>query len=235
MKERKALGGSVGVLLFFILAGATVLLVPEIDLRVSALFYDPKAHFFLKDRWGCILVYRLVEAFAAFLAVGLPLCLAGTLVRKKPVFSLSRYKLMYLLLVLALGPGLVVNGIFKAHWGRARPDQIDRFGGQKHFTPAWVISKECRRNCAFASGHASMGFYLFAFAFLSPRNRRKWMAAALICGFTVGMVRIVQGSHFVSDVVFSGMMVYLVAWAVRGLMALFVEGAHWEGRPVARR
>ncbi len=215
----KGAGGFLAVLGFFAIAGTAVVLFPEIDLSVSGLFYNPEKHFFLKDLLFCTLIYRFVEVFSGFLALGLPLLLLIVLVRRKPIFLFDRKKIVYLILVLAIGPGLMVNVLFKDNWGRARPDQVQEFGGQKRFTSAWVMSNECMQNCAFVSGHASMGFYLFGFAFLSHHHRKKWMGLALICGFVIGLVRIMQGSHFVSDVIFAGMMVYLVAWLLSVLIA----------------
>jgi len=216
----KGADGFLAVLGFFAIAGAAVVLFPGIDLSVSGLFYNPEKHFFLKDLLFCTLVYRFVEVFSGFLALVLPILFLITLVRRKPIFRFDRKKIVYLILVLAIGPGLMVNVLLKDHWGRARPNQVQEFGGQKRFTSAWVMSNECMQNCAFVSGHASMGFYLFAFAFLSHHHRKKWMGLALICGFVIGLVRIMQGSHFVSDVIFAGMMVYLVAW----ILSLIIAG-----------
>ncbi len=219
VERMKAAGGSWAVLVFFAAAGAALLVFPQIDLGVSALFFDPVKHFFLKDRLICRLIYHSVEVFAVSLAVGLPLLFLFIQVKKRPIFTLNRKKIVYLLLVLALGPGVIVNVVFKDNWGRARPDQIAQFGGEKRFTPAWVLSDQCRQNCAFVSGHASMGFYLFAFAFLFPKHRKKWTGAAVTGGGIVGLVRIAQGGHFLSDVVFSGMILYLTAWFLGWLMA----------------
>ena len=110
---------------------------------------------------------------------------------------------------MALGPGLLANTVFKDHWGRARPAQIEAFGGSHHFTPAPLPAAQCARNCSFVSGHAALGFSLVAFAFLLPpgRRRHRGIAAALGFGALVGLVRIAQGGHFLSDVVYAGLLV----------------------------
>ena len=76
-----------------------------------------------------------------------------------------------------LGPGLVVNGILKEHWGRARPRDVTQFGGDRRFTPALVIADQCERNCSFSAGHPSAGFALAALAYASISRRRRWAAA----------------------------------------------------------
>jgi lipid A 4'-phosphatase len=161
-----------------------------------------------------------VEILAIVLVSGFPLLLLLAVVFQKPILHLNRRHLIYLLLALALGPGLLVNVVLKDHWGRARPDQIERFGGTRRFTPAFVISRECDRNCSFVSGHASVGFSLVSIAFLLRRHRKKSVALAISYGFLIGFIRILQGSHFASDVVFSFFAVYVVA---KGLFILMVK------------
>src|SRR6202007_2501046 len=110
------------------------------------------------------------------------------------------------------GPGLVTNAILKDHWGRARPTQITEFGGTKAFTPALVPARQCERNCSFVAGHPALGFYLVSFGFLVPPPRRRVVEAiAIATGALFGAARIAQGGHFLSDVVFSGLVVYAVS------------------------
>ena len=120
-----------------------------------------------------------------------------------------------LLLALALGPGLVVNVVFKDHWGRARPAQIAAFGGTQRFTPPFVPSDQCATNCSFPAGDPAMGFVLVAAAFLArPRRRRAAAAGALGLGAVLGIVRMAQGGHFFSDVLASGFLVFATSWAL---------------------
>jgi membrane-associated phospholipid phosphatase len=122
----------------------------------------------------------------------------------------------------AVGPGLLANTLFKDHWGRARPVQIEAFGGTHRFTPAPLPAAECDRNCAFVSGHAALGFSLVSLAFLLPRGRSRRLGIAFALGFgaLVGLGRIVQGAHFLSDVVYAGLLVYgttaLLYWWIFG-------------------
>jgi membrane-associated PAP2 superfamily phosphatase len=58
-----------------------------------------------------------------------------------------------------------------------------------------------------------MGFYLMAPAFLLYPRRRglagAFLGLGLLGGGLMGMARIVQGGHFLSDIVWSGGIVYL--------------------------
>jgi membrane-associated PAP2 superfamily phosphatase len=122
---------------------------------------------------------------------------------------------VFLALMLALGPGLVVNGILKPNWGRPRPGQVQEFGGELDFVDAWEFGEgPSGISKSFPSGHASMGFYLMAPAFLLYRRHPKWALAflglGLAGGLAVGLGRIAQGQHFPSDVLWAGGLVYLV-------------------------
>lgn len=65
---------------------------------------------------------------------------------------------------------LIVNGIFKTFWGRARPRDIDLFGGSKAFSLPLEISNQCAWDCSFMSGHTAVAFWLLAPALLAPKS-----------------------------------------------------------------
>jgi lipid A 4'-phosphatase len=199
-----------------VLAAAMFLIFPDIDLWASALFYSPQGRFFLGD-WAPVRdIYRAVPYLVDLIAVGIPVLCLLSLWRRWRVGRLDMRAGAFLLLSLALGPGLLVNAVLKDHWGRARPAQVTDFGGEKRFTPALVPADQCARNCSFPAGHPAMGFYLVSFAFLvrDPGRRRMAEGAAIAVGALVGAARMAQGGHFLSDVVFSGLLVYATSWAL---------------------
>lgn len=196
---------------FLILCGTPVLF-PRIDLEASALFYRPSAGFFLAD-W---LPFHAIREAIPFLVGAIVAAAAALLVAtiRRPWRGLDRKAALFLLIALAVGPGLVVNTLFKDHWGRARPVQIAQFGGDKRFTPAFVPSDQCARNCSFPAGDPATGFYLVSAGFLvaAPGWRRATVAGALALGAVIGLVRIAQGGHFLSDVIASGFLVFATSW-----------------------
>jgi len=116
-----------------------------------------------------------------------------------------------LIISLAIGPGLIVNTLFKNQFGRARPIDIEEFGGHKTFSRSFVLSDQCNVNCSFTSGHAAAAYYLTSFAFIVSRRRfAEFFHAGILIGSIVGFGRIVQGAHFLSDVLGSGFIVVLV-------------------------
>jgi lipid A 4'-phosphatase len=213
---------------FLLLCGGLILL-PGIDLWVSGLFYRPGDGFFLGD-WA---PFRLVHDHLNFAvwAFAITVLVAGSasFFFRRAVLGLRPRAAIFLLLSLALGPGLTVNTIFKDHWGRARPAQITQFGGTQKFTPAFVPSDQCRRNCSFPAGDPAMGFYLVSAAFLAggAAARRKGIIAAVALGAVLGVVRLAQGGHFLSDVVASGFLVAAVAGGLHWLILCSDTIEHW--------
>ena len=174
---------------------------PEIDLAVASLVHVPGQGFLLSGDPVAEGVQLWLGRAVAAAAIGALALLALGIARRDG----ARVRLaLYLALSLAVGPGLIVNQLFKENWGRARPSQVTQFGGEKRFSPAFVIAGQCPRNCSFVSGDASIGFATLALALLAARRRSLAVAAALGAGAALGAMRIAQGGHFLSDVVFAG-------------------------------
>lgn len=182
--------------------------VPQIDLAAARALYVGDGAFLLSHHpvgvaWAKV-ARTLARGTIVVLAVGLIL----TLLRRRPIFGLDWRRFLFLLLCFGIGTGVVANAIFKDNWGRARPAQIVEFGGEKQFTPAFVIADQCPRNCSFVSGDAAFAFGTLGFALLAGR-RPRYVVAALTFGALVGFGRMLTGSHFLSDVVFAGVFAVL--------------------------
>jgi membrane-associated PAP2 superfamily phosphatase len=126
------------------------------------------------------------------------------------VFKPWRKPALYLLLVTALGPGLVVNLVFKDHWGRPRPVHMVEFGGGHHYVPPLKIANTNEKS--FTCGHCSVSFIAFAFYFLARKRKILYFALTILFGLAMGLTRMSAGGHFVSDILWSGYLVFLVAW-----------------------
>jgi lipid A 4'-phosphatase len=215
--------GSLGLALLFVLA-------PGVDLWFSGLFFREGDGFYLRDAVWVGVLYDMVHPLAAVLVLGLVLLLIYNLWRRRAMGPFDVRAVLFMLAVLAVGPGLVVNVVFKDHWGRARPRDVVEFGGTREYTPAFVISDQCERNCSFVSGHASLPFAFAGLGYLLRRRRWAVFAGAATFGGVVGLGRILQGAHFLSDVVFSGVFVFLVAYLLAHLaFRLRPEGGSGKG------
>ncbi len=183
--------------------------LPQIDLWFSGLFWRPAQGFWLSDlapvRWSYVAFRDIPYVLVPLLGW---LYLASWLWARRSERMLRR-GLLFLFLVMAVGPGLLVNEVFKAESGRARPATVQAFGGERTFTPAFEPSDQCRSNCSFVSGHAAMGFFFLALAW--PLRDRRWLYWGGIIGLLVGLGRVMQGAHFLSDVLFGYPIVYVAA------------------------
>jgi len=118
---------------------------------------------------------------------------------------------MFLILSLALGPGLLVNGVLKEHTGRPRPYFTEDFGGQWAFRPYYDFNGDCPTNCSFASGEASTAAWTLAPALLAPPTLRPYaVAAALLLTLATSLLRMFFGGHYLSDVTLAALFTFLI-------------------------
>ncbi len=185
-------------------------MVPEIDTTVAALFFDGHIFTFSQNPF-VLFLHKYTQVFTVCVGASLLLMLIATLITKKQIV-LPKRAIMFLLVSLILGPGLVVNTVLKDHFGRARPAQIKEFGGTKEFTKAFEISNNCQTNCSFTCGHAAVAFWFLTFGFVARDVwRARVFAFGILFGVVVGLGRMAQGGHFLSDVIFSFFFVYIVS------------------------
>jgi|SRR5918994_2564001 membrane-associated PAP2 superfamily phosphatase len=211
--------------LFAALAVAVVVgivfgLYPDLDLRIARLFFDQEKNEFAL-RWRPHLGFlRDAGMWMVALVVAPPvaaLVLKLVLPRRPPLISARA--ILFLLATLALGPGLLVNVGLKDYWGRARPIDVPQFGGVEPFTPWWDPRGVCPKNCSFVAGEASGAFWTLAPAALAPPAWRAGAyAVAIAFGTGVGLLRMAFGAHFLSDVAFAGIFMFLLIWTVHGLI-----------------
>ena len=102
---------------------------------------------------------------------------------------------------------VIVNFLLKNFWGRARPGDILELGGKESFSSWYQISNACNTNCSFVSGDAGVGFSLITLYFLTKKEIFFWLS--IFFGFSLGLIRVMEGGHFVSDIVMSAVILYL--------------------------
>lgn len=196
------------------LAGTLPFWLTDLDLRVSGHFFHPGAD----DPWYqaqeplWTFLYQLAPLLSGLVMIGslLVLVLGGFV----PRFRRLRLYAVFVIAASVLGPGLLVNEVFKERWGRPRPHQLAVFEGTRDYLPP-LVPGESGNGKSFPCGHSSVGYALVVFVLIWLR-KRPWLAAAalgatLVLGGLLGAGRIVAGDHFLSDVIWSGVMVYAVA------------------------
>jgi lipid A 4'-phosphatase len=208
-------------LIVYIALAALTLVVfalwPGLDLAVSHIFFS-RGSFDgegLRDHVARDF-FRLTPfvVLAAYAALWLATRL-GAKLRWAP----SGRAMVFLVLTMVVGPGLIINLGLKNHWGRPRPYQTQDFNGQDPFMPWYDLHGACKRNCSFVSGEASTGFWMVAPASLLPPP---WRTPAIVAAFAFGaaasLLRLAFGGHYLSDVLLGGLITLIVIEAARRLL-----------------
>jgi membrane-associated PAP2 superfamily phosphatase len=194
----------------------------DLDIRISRLFYVPGHP---ENPWihGEFILWRLLYASDTYLTVVLGAvsmcCIAIGLARRHRRNLLS-YGL-FILLSTSIGSGLLVNEGLKKHWGRPRPDSITELGGERAYLPPWAKGPQGGGE-SFPSGHASIGFSYLAIWFILRGRRHRLATVALVgavaLGALLGLARMIQGRHFLSDVLWAAIIPYLVCFVLYHLV-----------------
>ncbi|MEY2688940.1 MAG: hypothetical protein RL375_3138 [Pseudomonadota bacterium] len=200
---------------------------PVLDLRLAGLFFDPAggvgpAGFVARNQPLVLGVYQAVPWLGRLgLLLGLGAWAWAAVTRHGAVAIRWRRRLLLLLAVLVFGLWIAVNVVLKETWGRPRPEHVAEFGGAKVFQPWWQPSRQCATNCSFVTGHGATGAVLLGIGLLSPvARRRRWLVAGWAAGLAIGLVRMIQGGHFASDVLFACLVVWGVGIAIRRVTLL---------------
>lgn len=206
---------------------AMLLLLPaleltDIDRHVSSWFFDaaaqsfPWRHSFVLDtvmhhwaKYAVLLVTAIVAAMLLFTWIA-------------PALRRKRALLLFIVLALALAP-LTVTAM-KQVTDRPCPWDLAEFGGSMPYTHLFATREQPHaRGLCFPAGHASTGFALLAFYFAAYRERRLRLArialgAGITAGMLLGLGRVTQGAHFLSHVLWSGLVCWLVMCALYALL-----------------
>jgi len=198
-----------------VLAALTTLVFwsTDLDLRLAAWFYHPENVgdvWPIRHWWPWKLLYDY--AFPFTVSAGLLALAVYVFGHFHAYTERFRRRALYILLVIALGPGLVVNLIVKDHWGRPRPVHVSQFGGEHPYVPPAKFGHTPDKS--FVCGHCSVGYAFFALYFLSQNHKLLYFGLTLVLAWTLGFTRMTAGGHFMSDILWSGYLVFLVAYAL---------------------
>ena len=212
--------GLVIALVIAVVVGVLFGVYPQLDLRISALFFDPHSHLFKLNNQPWVMLARdAARWLVALIVAPAVLALVVKLIMPEWRALIGGRAALLMLVTLALGPGLLANLVLKDHWGRARPLDTIEFGGTYPFIPWWDPSGDCRDNCSFIAGEPSGAFWTLApAALMPPQWRLLAYGGALAFGAAVGLMRIAGGGHFFTDVAFAGVLVFLLIWLTHALL-----------------
>ncbi|MCE2706220.1 MAG: phosphatase PAP2 family protein [Proteobacteria bacterium] len=192
----------------------------NIDYMLSTLSYNQLLHsFYGETHLWCRVAYNLIPVIVIMI---ISLSILALIFSKSLPYNLktTRKFTIILLVSLFLSCGLITNIILKGNWGRPRPYQVLR--DHKKFRPVYAPNFGAITDNSFPSGHASIGFFL-GVPFLILGRRRQGLIISIFCGFFIGLVRMLQGGHYFTDVIFSGIIVWSVAEFVIYLFNKFIR------------
>jgi lipid A 4'-phosphatase len=203
-----------------VLTGIIFAVEPSLDLQVASFFRDlvaqPEVRRFDRVVETVRQIGPLVIAAAIVPAV---VTLAIKIFWPLRPTPMSTRAALFLIISLALGPGLLVNAVLKESWARPRPGMVTQFGGDYTFMPWWDPRGTCDSNCSFVSGETSSAVWMAAPAMLVPPPwRYVALGVAGLYGTAVALMRMLAGGHFLSDVIFAAIFTGLVIWTVHGFL-----------------
>lgn len=212
--KNKTLLWVIPILLIALLAPFT----PYLDLTIARYFYhmgEGTVEHFVDNPFTRIM-YEF-GIYPAWLVVIPAMAILALSYLIKPLKAWRSHAL-YLVITLAIGSGFFVNVALKNNWGRPRPQQVIEFGGVQEFRPFYEPNffHSPEPSHSFPCGHCTMGFFFFAFVFMGIRCNKRWLTylgwvLAIGLGTMMSVARMAQGGHFLSDVLFSALIMWLTA------------------------
>jgi lipid A 4'-phosphatase len=188
----------------------------DVDLAAAAVFSGSTPSISAVSWWWVELINQYVPAvFRSMVLLALLGWIAGAFHQPAKKW---RMQCAFIVLAAALGPGLLVNNGFKDHWQRARPYQVEAFGGLQKFTRAGQITDQCNNNCSFVSGHVSDGIFLVSLMLVFPRRRKLWAGIGIGATLFIGFARMADSAHWLSDVLWACPITLLCSWVVWKLL-----------------
>ncbi len=112
------------------LVGLVFAVYPQFDLELAVLFYNPATHTFIADGSAWMNHARDAATWLITLLVAPAfLAILGKLILPRRRMQIAGRAALFLIVTLALGPGVLANGILKEHWARMRPGDVTQLGG----------------------------------------------------------------------------------------------------------
>lgn len=182
-----------------------------LDLFLAKIPYNDKTKLFYGEThlWCKVIYYSVPFIVTAMICLILIMIIFFNFAKNSTNINLiAKKQIITILILLIIGPGILVNVILKDNWGRPRPYQVIR--DNEDYKAFYQPNFGARNDNSFPSGHASIGFFL-GVPLLIIGRRKIGIIVAILAGSLIGCVRILQGGHFLSDVLFSGIIIWFSA------------------------
>ena len=195
------------ITIVFLILAIFITVGPELDIYISSFFYYGNNQFMIQNYYMISIIFRKILLLLLLIYIFVFPIVSKLLPIQKIYFDykFSFSEIFFVWLSGTVTMILLVNILLKNLWGRVRPNDILPFGGVENFTPWYKLGNSCLSNCSFVSGDASVGFLLVVFYFITKKNI--YLYLSIVLGSILGIIRIIAGGHFFSDIVFSQIIV----------------------------
>lgn len=191
----------------------------KVDLWLSRLLYDPSVPGFIwgKSEFVDLVLYRGHKFVMTGVAFGLIGWGVWAAINKRPGFGPRHLAVGVIGTVLII----VIVGALKKFTGIDCPWSIDEFGGAMPFLSLQEVIRlalegKVGQGRCFPAGHATGGLFLLAWAAAlsqaSSTASKRFVIGGLALGFLMGLVRVAQGAHFLSHVIWAMWCSALIAY-----------------------
>lgn len=202
----------------------------NIDQMISNWFYDDTTHTF--PLRYTFFFDTVLHHWAKYVVILATCMVVAALLLTWVIPALARWRATLLFLALAMVLAPLTVSLLKLVTDRPCPWDFVEFGGLEPYTHLLEFRGQAHaRGLCFPAGHAATGFTLMAFFFACHRERQHTLArsallAGILAGVLLGIGRIAQGAHFMSHVLWSGLVCWLVMVGLYALLFTLKPGDH---------
>ena len=181
-----------------------------LDVQISQHYFDDAQQYFPYELHSFI--YNFGEYYIWFLPFGLGALwwLLALYYRHQP----AKRNIFIALGLVFVGTPLA-SGVIKQFTAMPRPFMSDSFGGDVALYGDFWATPLGKGGGALPSVHATSGFIFMSFYFVAYLRQQYtlrwvWLGLGVLAGLVFGWLRIMQGYHFLSQVLWAGAWVWLV-------------------------
>ena len=195
----------------------TIVTIPFLLIASFQIVFLPIHYVFEHTEKGVSAVWWGITIILTLLVFALGMLLANKINAEK----LKRARKYGLILVILVVVEIALVNILKIVWARPRMRAIDSIEQFKYWYQINGLSNDNELK-SFPSGHTANGFVVIAYVmFLSAAKTIKknlYLSFAVIWGVLVALSRVVRGDHFLSDVLMSCLLTFLLFLLIQKLV-----------------
>lgn len=194
-----------------ILMGLITPFISDVDLAITRYIYKAgNNNFYSNSLLDAFYQFGLLPAQATCGITGIIYLVA----KKFPRLLPYRQAALACCVSMVIGSGIIAHVTLKEFWGRPRPKQVIEFGGKQQFRPYYLPNPyQPEPSKSLPSGHATCGFYFLIFYLVGKRYHNKLLtygglALTVFLGTLLSATRLVQGGHFLSDILIAAILMW---------------------------